>query len=126
MAVDFACVDRADIAGDDDFRRLFDIGRNTKVAGEMIERPQRQYAERNSGSHQPRGDCADGAVTAAGNDDPGAGARRALRCRDELVASARGNDLRVDAGGTELFRQPVTSFRSGAGSRRGVDDYDDL
>ena len=78
-----------------------ELERNAEVLGEVVERAERQDAEGDAGVDQRRGDRADRAVAAAGDDQrrpPGDGVADG---GDDLVAAMRELDLGVQAGGLE-------------------------
>ncbi len=93
-------VDAALAAGGDDLGRFLEIEWNAEIAREMVERAERQDAERRLGAGERRGGRGDRAVAAADDQQwvaalgDGAGAHLALAAVDQL-------DLGADTGGSE-------------------------
>ena len=91
MAVDLADIDAGEPAGEEIGDRCLQLHRDLQVVGKMVERAERQDAERVLGADQRRGDRVLGAVAAAGDDGLAAlrhGAARELRD----LAAARGKE----------------------------------
>ena len=105
------------LAARDQLRRLVELGRNAEVAREMVERAERQDAERRLGPDQRRGRRADRAVAAADDqqlvaalgDRPAA--RRAVAAVDQL-------DLGVDARLLQRLATLSADLRVGRRRRR--------
>ena len=70
-AVDLGDIDAALVAGSDDRRRLGKVEGNAEIAGEMVERAERQQAHRRLAAGQRAGDRAHRPVAAGGDDQLG-------------------------------------------------------
>ena len=88
-AVELADVDQLGLAVDDRLYRRVEVERNADVLGEVIERAERQHAERGLRADERRGDGAHRAVAAGGDDGAAAALRIAAGDGRQLAAVSR-------------------------------------
>ena len=103
LAVDLADVDAVDLPLGDQPDGGLGIGRELEVAGEVVERAERQDAERHLAVHQHRGHGPDGAVAAAGHHRIGPRLHRRAHGVADLLA---GNEPHIGFGSGFLEHLP--------------------
>ena len=121
-AVDIGDIDRMDVAVGDRCERGFGFERDAEVAGEMVQRAQRQHAECDSAAHQRTGDAAERAVAAARDDDAAIGGERAAHGRIDLRAAVERFDRPAVGEPRHRLVQPGEPLGAEAGAGVAVDD----
>src|SRR5256714_7869445 len=122
LAVDLAHVDRDDAPLADAARGLTRVERDFQVLREVVERAEREHAERTVSASERRSDRADRAVASASDDRARAVRDRAPRELRQLRALARDRQACLDAARGEGFRYSARGSVLRARARRRVDD----
>ena len=115
-------------AGDDRLHRRVEVERDADVLGEVVERAERQHAERSLRADECRGDGADRSVAAGGDD--GAAAFLGIAAGDWCQVAAVPDDDGLGLGAVlaEQRGDALGQLRGPVGARAAVDDacYDGL
>ncbi len=109
-------------AVDDRADRFLQVGRHAGVAGEVVQRAEREHAERDRLAGERAGDRADRAVAAAGDDDVGLAREGRVDRGADLDAAARQADVGIGAGRVEQRAQPFEQRVVVAEAGAGIDD----
>jgi hypothetical protein len=108
--VHLADIDTDDVAVAENPGRTIEVRRNRQVASEVVQRPERQNAERNLRPDELRGDRADGSIAAGRDDHRRPACHRGTREPRDLVAARRFADIAFDPGGAQRVDDPFVTL----------------
>jgi hypothetical protein len=102
----------------------FQIERDAEVFGKMVQRAERQDAERRFRPNEGRGNSVDCAIPTPGNNDPAAPAHRLIRQFADLCPTAgkRNTGMQALAGADISQALLYRLVCGGSGSRQGIQD----
>jgi hypothetical protein len=122
-AVDLCDVDRDCPARAEISDGCFQFHRNSKILAKMIQCPQRKHTEEDVRPGHRRGNCVDGAIPTAGNDQRASSLNRFLYKLADVRSVRRESEFRVGIYGFDRCRKIVARFEVFHSARLTIDNY---